>query len=199
MSTFYHDAIVDRSWRTLQSLAQDYAFTLIGGWATWLHTRAAKSTDIDIIVDFDTLSQLRQRYEVQKNDRLKKYEVHADGFDIDIYLPFYSTTLALPAEIVTQHAMVVDGFQVPPVEYLLALKLGAWNDRRASAKGQKDLLDIHGLIALTTRSRLGDCLDHCGISAAARSSLESALTKARKEIRLGAQWLPRDLDRNFDR
>jgi len=31
---------------------------LIGGWAIYLHTKALKSKDIGIIVDFQTLNQL---------------------------------------------------------------------------------------------------------------------------------------------
>lgn len=44
---FYHDAIVERSWATLQDLRRRFSFVLISGWATWVHTHGPKSRDID--------------------------------------------------------------------------------------------------------------------------------------------------------
>lgn len=155
---FYHDAIVERSWAVLQDLRRRFKFALIGGWATWIHTRGAKSRDIDIIVDYPVLAELRLAYPVQKNERLRKYEIKADGFDIDIYLPHYSTTLAVPPEVVLQRLENREGFAVPDVETLLVLKLGAWKDRRGTPKGEKDLMDILALEPLTTRDRLAATL-----------------------------------------
>ncbi len=199
MPDFYHDAIVDRSWQTLQSLNREYSFTLIGGWAAWLHTRSAKSTDIDLIVDFEELSRLRDRFQLEKNDRLKKYEIHADGFDIDIYLPHYSTTLALPAAFILEQEAVIDGFRVPSAEALLALKLGAWRSRRRSVKGQKDLLDIEGLLGVARRSRFDAVLRASGLAAEAQATLQHALTEAQEAIRHSGRWHAPNVDRNFDR
>lgn len=154
----YHDAIVERSWAALQDLRRRFEFALIGGWAAWIHTRGAKSRDIDIIVDYPVLAELRLAYPVRKNERLKKYEIKADGFDIDIYLPHYSTTLAVPPEIVLQRLENREGFAVPDVDTLLILKLGAWQDRRGTPKGEKDLLDILALEPLTTRAGLAAVL-----------------------------------------
>lgn len=47
---------------------------------------------------------------------------------------------------------------MPDVETLLALKLGAWKDRRGTPKGEKDLLDILALEPLTTRDELAAVL-----------------------------------------
>lgn len=150
---FYHDAIAERSWAALQDLRRRFEFALIGGWATWIHSHAAKSRDIDIIVDYPVLAELRLAYPVRKNERLRMYEIKADGFGIDIYLPHYSTTLAIPPEVVLRRLETREGFAVPDVETLLALKLGAWKDRRGTPKGEKDLLDVLALEPLTSRNR----------------------------------------------
>lgn len=105
--------LAERSWETLKSLRCDYDFTVLGGRSAWLLAHREKSYDIDILVDFGELQHLRATHEILKNDLLKKYEIHADGFDIDIYLPHYSSTLALPAEFVVTHTFVVKGSTSP--------------------------------------------------------------------------------------
>lgn len=72
---YYHDLITEQSWQELIQLHQLIPFVLIGGWATYLYTKALKSKDIDIAIDYPALSALKNAYDVQKNDR---------------YLPHYS-------------------------------------------------------------------------------------------------------------
>jgi len=144
---FYHSLVTEKSYEFLQDLKRDYKFILIGGWAVFLYTRALKSKDIDIIVNYDELAKLRESFEVFKNDRLKKYEIKTGEFDIDIYLPHYSQ-LGIDAQEIQKKSAAREGFVVPELEMLFLLKLFAWENRKGSAKGRKDELDIFSLIFL---------------------------------------------------
>ena len=86
---YYHNLITEKSWKKLQELKRQHRFILIGGWAVYLYAKMQKSKDIDIICDYEELEKLRSKYDLIKNDRLKKYEIHAGEFDIDIYTPFF--------------------------------------------------------------------------------------------------------------
>jgi len=144
---FYHSLVTEKSYEFLQSLKRDYQFILIGGWAVYLYTRALKSKDIDIIIDYGELTKLRESFDVFKNDRLKKYEIKTGEFDIDIYLPHYSQ-LGVDAQEIQKKSIAREGFVVPELEMLFLLKLFAWENPRGSAKGRKDELDIFSLIFL---------------------------------------------------
>jgi hypothetical protein len=144
---FYHSLVTEKSYEFLQDLKRSYKFILIGGWAVYLYTRALKSKDIDIIVNYDELAKLREKFDVFKNNRLKKYEIKTGEFDIDIYLPHYSE-LGIDAEVIQKKSIARKGFVVPELEILFLLKLYAWGERRGSAKGRKDELDIFSLIFL---------------------------------------------------
>ena len=141
MTEFWNELMTQASWEKLQELSGEFDFILIGGWAAYLWCGMHKSKDIDIIVNYGTLPKIQERYPLTKNDRLKKYEVKFQGFDIDIYLPFYSR-LALPLEDLMKSAVKVKGIRTVPLEALLILKQAAEIDRRNSVKGQKDAIDI---------------------------------------------------------
>lgn len=142
---YWNDLITKQSWQKLAELNQQYRFVLIGGWAVYLYTKALKSRDIDVIVDFETLSQFKKDFDLSKNERLKKYEIKELNFDIDVYVEHYSH-LGLPAEEIIQHAVNLDGFQVPRIEVLLILKQLVWQKRQATIKGEKDKIDIWALL-----------------------------------------------------
>jgi hypothetical protein len=144
---FYHSLVTQKSYEFLQDLKRDYQFVLIGGWAVYLYTRSLKSKDIDIIASYDELARLRESFDVFKNDRLKKYEIKTGEFDIDIYLPHYSE-LGIEAQEIQKKSIAREGFVVPELEILFLLKLFAWQNRKGSAKGGKDELDIFSLIFL---------------------------------------------------
>ena len=135
--------MTEKSWQILQEIKQGFEFTLIGGWAVYLWAKTHKSKDIDIIVDFETLSNLKEKYGIRKNDSLKRYEIKKSEIDIDIYVPYYST-LAIPVEYV--QAEKIEGFSVAKPEYLLALKQGAEIDRKESLKVEKDRIDILSML-----------------------------------------------------
>ena len=105
---YYHDLITEKSWRILQNLRRAYDFILIGGWAVYLYTHGLKSRDIDFICDYKTLEKLRNDYDLVKNDRLRKYEIHIGEFDIDIYVPFFSD-LGIPVEDLQNIASGISG------------------------------------------------------------------------------------------
>ena len=147
MTQYYHDLVTQKSWQLLQDLKQKYKFVLIGGWAVFLYTKALKSKDIDFVLNYPELERLREAFSVTKNERLKKYEIKTEGIDIDIYLPFYSE-LGLPAERISGHSVVLEGFKVPEVEILAILKAKALQERKGSLKGKKDLIDLIGLFGL---------------------------------------------------
>ena len=118
---FYHSITTDKSWQLLLNLRKKYKFILIGGWAVFLYTRALKSKDIDVVIEFSELEKLRDEFIITKNNRLKKYEAKAEGLDIDIYVPFYSNP-GLPAEVLKEFVVNLEGFKVPQKEILAILK-----------------------------------------------------------------------------
>ncbi|MDO8609627.1 MAG: hypothetical protein Q7R95_03695 [bacterium] len=147
MSQYYQNIITQKSWEQLQKIKKQFPFMLIGGWAVYLYTKNLKSKDIDMIINFESLEKLKYRYEIHKNERLKKYEIKQEGIDIDIYLPYYSS-LGLPVEKIVTYTENIETFTVLKKEVLLFTKLAAYNERKASVKGQKDRIDIISLILL---------------------------------------------------
>jgi hypothetical protein len=144
---YYQDLITKKSFEILQNLKRKYDFILIGDWAVFLYNQALKSKDIDIIIEYDELEKIKKDFDLNKNERLKKYEIKTDELDIDLYLPFYSN-LGLPAEEIKNHLNNLEGFFVPKPEILLILKQTAYLKRLASPKGNKDKIDIIGLLNL---------------------------------------------------
>lgn len=146
MREFWNSEITSASWIKLQELNKGFKFMVIGGWAVYLYTKLQKSKDIDIVIDYSTLRAIESKYRLEKNERLSKYEVKLELFDIDIYVPRYSK-LALPADMLLNHyATHIEGFEVPVPEALIILKLGAARERSASEKGDKDSIDILGML-----------------------------------------------------
>lgn len=138
---FWNEVIIDKSFRILQNLKKRFDFILIGGWAIYILTKAIKSKDIDIVVDFDTLSQIKKELEISKTDFLKKYQAEVEEVSIDIYVPYYSEFI-IPIEDMIKNTISLEGFKIPKSEILLFLKLQAEAERSESVKGQKDRVDI---------------------------------------------------------
>ena len=146
MTDFWNNEITEASWQGLLKLRRETGFVLIGGWATYLYTNLQKSKDIDIIIDYPTLRLLESNYTLSKNDRLTKYEIKLELYDIDIYLPGYSKLTIPPKDIISRYRSSIQGFSVPTPEALMSLKLGAAEARLKSQKGEKDSIDILGLL-----------------------------------------------------
>ncbi len=145
MRQFWHDNITEKSFTVLKELKNRFDFILIGGWAIYFWSKKMKSKDIDIVVDFSQLGEIQKKYNLEKNTRLHKYEARLEEFDIDIYLPHYSK-IGFPLEKLPDYTQNLEGFKVPQVEILLFLKLYAYSERQNSAKGEKDKIDIIGLL-----------------------------------------------------
>ena len=75
VTEFWNEMMTQASWEKLQELSDEFEFVLIGGWAAYLWCGMHKSKDIDIIVDYETLPKIQERYPLTKNDRLKKYRL----------------------------------------------------------------------------------------------------------------------------
>lgn len=144
---YYHDLITEKSFILLRSLKRKYKFILIGGWAVFLYTNSLKSKDIDIVLDYEELSRLKEDFNVVKNERLKKYEIKTEGIDIDIYLPYFSR-LGLSCQKIKKFTILKEGFILPAPEVLLILKQEAFLERKDSLKGVKDKIDIFSLLLL---------------------------------------------------
>lgn len=141
---FWNDMATDSSWKVLIRLRKELDFVLIGGWACYLLTRSIKSKDIDILVEFEALERLRERYGLKKTGFLRKYEMVIEQASVDVYVPFYSK-FPLPA-VEIQKTVDMEGFRLPRPEVLLILKQSAELDRKDSVKGQKDRVDIINLL-----------------------------------------------------
>ncbi|MEM3660540.1 MAG: hypothetical protein QXU11_09035 [Thermoproteota archaeon] len=138
---FWSEIAIDRSFRILQELRKEIDFVLIGGWAVYFLTKALKSKDIDIIVDFKDLTKLKTSIGIQKNESLRKYEAEVEGVSVDIYVPYYSE-FTVPPEEILRNTIRIENFRIPKPEILLILKQQAELQRRNSVKGQKDRVDI---------------------------------------------------------
>ncbi len=182
------DIVAERSWEVLKELNQRYSLVVLGDWAAWLLSGKEKSHDIDVLVDFGTLQELRNAHETNKKEKLKKFEIQADGFDIGIYIPYYSTTLALPAEFVQQETTSIDGFTVPSPQVLLALKLKAWENRATSAIGEKDLVDIAGIMPLVDRTAYVDMLARALSDDGDRANFLDLYEAARLKVERSGLW-----------
>jgi hypothetical protein len=142
---FWHDVLIEKSWAVLLELRKRYEFILLGGWAVYLYTKALKSKDIDIIVDYNTLGLMGRELPLKKNERLKKYELLISDVEVDVYVPYFSN-LGIPVEDVAANIRVMEGFKVPTPEVLLILKQAAEVERAGSVKGLKDRIDILALL-----------------------------------------------------
>lgn len=144
---YWPEVLTGASWEKLRELKGELGgFVVIGGWAVYLWTGMHKSKDIDIIVDFSDLEILKGRYDLVKNHNLKKYEVKFERFDIDIYVPHYSTFSIPAGDLMDRFSTMTGGYRVLSPEALLVLKQGAEMERRGSIKGEKDAIDICTLL-----------------------------------------------------
>ena len=116
-----------------------------------------------MVVDYDQFKSLSTDFEMRKDPSLRKYEIKFRKFDIDVYTPYYSR-LAVPPQDLLNNYTIVENIKVPKVEELLILKIGAFDERMNSIKGQKDRLDIAGLVFYSGLDymRLRNLLDSCG-------------------------------------
>ena len=144
---FWNSLLTEKSWNLLIELSKEkFKFIVIGGWGTYLWTKLHKSKDVDIaLIDIKDLNFLKKRYNLKKNDRLRKYEISFDEIDVDVYVPYFSK-LSIPVEDLKEYTTKVEGLTVVKPEALLILKQGAEIERGKSVKGIKDQIDIITLV-----------------------------------------------------
>lgn len=156
----------DAEFRRLLSLCAQIAqiapqgIVFIGGVAVYLHAvnlpataQLAEAThDADFYISLADMGDLRDLEEVIPNRRLRKHQLIKDGFEFDIYTERQSA-LIVPYDAVIAHAVEFEGIRVAGLEHLLVLKLEAFRDRRASAKGEKDAKDLMRIAAIAARGK----------------------------------------------
>jgi len=145
MKEFWSELVTRASWEKLKEISREFDFVLIGGWAAYLWTKAHKSKDIDIVINYETLEKISKKYTLTKNKRLKKYEIKLADLDIDVYLPYF-LELGLPVEELEKHTSTIEGIKTVKPEVLVILKQTVELKRRNSLKGRKDLIDILTLL-----------------------------------------------------
>ncbi len=136
----------------MQRLVRDFPdVVLIGGWATYIRTRVAKSHDIDIIVDHATLAKLRAKFQLSPSHHIsgRKFEIKVEGVGVDVY-PVYQSKLGrrlqVPVEVLINHAEKIDRTRVLSAEAQFVAKMAALLDRPDTLPGEKDRLEMWALI-----------------------------------------------------
>ena len=147
-SEHYAAEDTERSWGIYTEIHQIYPDAIvIGGWGSWLHNKAAKSHDIDVIVSPQDLSTMREVFELTESHHLgsPKWRGTYDGIHLDVYVCYQSRlgqVLKLPVEHLVQHRQQIDGFPTLNKEALLVAKSAARLDRPDTQPGLKDAEDM---------------------------------------------------------
>jgi hypothetical protein len=144
----YFPAETERSWDIYAEIHSSYPDAIvIGGWASWLHNKAAESHDIDIIVSPTGLDDMRQALELTENSHFgsPQWRGTYDGIHLDVYVQFRSrlgSQLQLPVEHLVAHRVDIDGYPTLNKEALLVAKSAARLDRPDTLPGRKDAEDM---------------------------------------------------------
>jgi len=190
---YWNSLLTEKSWNVLKKLAASRLdFVLIGGWAAYLWTKLQKSEDVDIVLEsISDLETLKSGENLTKNESLRKYEIHYDEIDVDVYVPYYSK-LAIPPEEISKYSAMREGLKLATPEALCILKQGAEEMRSHSVKGVKDRIDIMTLLCNTDfdyreYAKLAEKYGHAGYP----SKLRRIVTSFREGKYLG--YNPREL------
>ena len=150
-------------WRAICELSELFpeGLVFIGGIAVYLHARAARlaswgiefSHDGDFYVSLADFSDLRDAEEVTVNRRLNKHQFIKNGIEFDVYLE-YNNGLRVPYADAWTRSSIIDNVRVTSLEHLLLLKLDAYADRKASAKGRKDERDLIRITHILSRQQI---------------------------------------------
>jgi len=124
---------------------------LIGGWATYIRTRAAKSHDIDIIVDHATLAKLGAKFQLSPSHHIsgREFEIKVEGVGVDVYPVNQSKLgqrLQIPVEVLIKHTEKIDRTRVLTTEAQFVAKMAALLDRQDTLPGEKDRREIWELL-----------------------------------------------------
>jgi hypothetical protein len=127
----------------------------IGGVAVYAHTKDstafksyfAFSHDADFMISVADYTDLKDIEQVTSNRRLSKSQFYKGGFEFDVYVQGHND-LTVPYDEVVAASELHSGVRVACLEHLLILKLKAYEDRRGSAKGDKDEDDLLKILLL---------------------------------------------------
>ncbi|MHB8689245.1 MAG: hypothetical protein ACYDB4_18975 [Candidatus Dormibacteraceae bacterium] len=125
---------------------------LIGGWASYLRARVAKSHDIDIIVDHATLAKLGAKFQLSPSRHIsgQKFAIEVEGVGVDVY-PVYQSKLGrrlqIPVEVLIDHTEKIDRTRVLTTEAQFVAKMAALLDRPDTLPGEKDRHEMWELIS----------------------------------------------------
>lgn len=132
---------------------------LIGGVAVFLHALKRdereyleSSHDGDFAISLADYADLRDIFEVTSNRRLSKHQMIEGGLEFDVYvesvdrLPVPFSDLSANSDTCSLEGVPV---RMAGLEHLLILKVVAYSDRKASAKGEKDARDILKILYLS--------------------------------------------------
>jgi hypothetical protein len=183
---FYPREYTDTSRAVLERFLADFpSAVLIGGWASWRRIGALQSHDIDVIVGRELLGPIGERYgPVTASTHIAggKWRADHDRVHFDIYVPYASRLgqkLRLRVEHLLPYAEDVDGWRLLTVPAHIATKLAALLDRPESEPGEKDRLEILGLLGLgVDPHQIAQVL----LAAEASSSETSALAREAFEL-----------------
>lgn len=129
----------------------------IGGVAVYAHTLESElhrnlfkfSHDADFMISVSDYTDLKDIEQVTPNKRLRKLQFYKGGFEFDVYVE-NQNGLVVPYDEAAACSVVKSGIRVACIEHLILLKLKAYEDRRGSAKGQKDEDDLFTLLLLVS-------------------------------------------------
>src|SRR5712692_5003683 len=137
----------------MQRFVRDFPdVVLIGGWATYIRTRVAKSHDIDIIVDHATLAKLGAKFQLSPSHHIsgRKFEIKVEGVGVDVY-PVYQSKLGqqlqIPVEVLINHTEKIDRTRILTAEAQFVAKMAALLDRPDTLPGEKDRHEMLELIS----------------------------------------------------
>jgi hypothetical protein len=125
---------------------------LIGGWASYLRARVAKSHDIDIIVDHATLAKLGAKFQLSPSRHIsgQTFAIEVEGVGVDVY-PVYQSKLGrrlqIPVEVLINHTEQIDRTRVLTAEAQFVAKMAALLDRPDTLPGEKDRHEMWELIS----------------------------------------------------
>ena len=124
---------------------------LIGGWASYLRARVAKSHDLDVIVDHATLARLGAKFQLSPSRHIsgQKFTFEIDGVGVDVY-PVHQSKLGrrlqFPVEVLIEHTEKIARTRVLTAEAQFVAKMAALLDRPDTLPGDKDRREMWGLM-----------------------------------------------------
>ena len=145
----------DAEWGRLLSAVEQFqelfpdGLVFIGGIAVFAYAKskedtaefAAQSHDADFMILRSDFIDLRDITVMTPNKRLSKHQFVEAGFEFDVYVEG-QTDLVVPVDEAVAHSEIRSELRVACIEHLLVLKAKALEDRRGTAKGNKDEDDM---------------------------------------------------------